>query len=297
MWPAVRRGAMAVVALAALAYGGAIVYLRMNETNLVYEPHEQDGDTVKPLPDSLHLVSERLALVSGDGTKLAGIVIPATDTAAQWLLYLHGNAGNVTSSLLPLFYARVHALGLNVAAVDYRGYGDSEKRTPSEAGLYADARALYEWLHTVKHVPSSRIIIYGYSLGSGPATELALRVEASGLILEGAYTSVPDRGAEMYPWLPVHWIATQRFANIEKIDHVALPKLLMHARDDSSIPYEHGLRLFEAASAPKQWVELKGGHMRAFLDDSAQFWGHVGDFAQRLRTDLPAGESPLPPAR
>jgi fermentation-respiration switch protein FrsA (DUF1100 family) len=71
----------------------------------------------------------------------------------------------------------------------------------------------------------------------------------------------------------------------------------MHARDDSIIPFEDGLRLFEAASAPKQWVELKGGHMRAFLDDSAHFWGHVGDFAQRLRADLPAGESPLPSAR
>jgi fermentation-respiration switch protein FrsA (DUF1100 family) len=288
---------MAVVALAVLVYGGAIVYLRMSETSLVYQPRELGGGAVKPLPDSLHLVSERLQLVSADGTRLAGIIIPATDTAAQWLLYLHGNAGNVTSSLLPRFYARVHALGLNVAAIDYRGYGDSEKRTPSEAGLYADARALYEWLHTVKHVASSRIIIYGHSLGSGPATELALRVEASGLILEGAFTSVPDRGAEMYPWLPVHWVATQRFANIEKIGYVALPKLLMHARDDSIIPYEHGLRLFEAASAPKQWVELKGGHMRAFLDDSAQFWGRVGEFTQRLRTDLPAGESPLPSAR
>ena len=292
-----RRGAIAVVAFVVLAYGGGAVYLRMNETNLVYQPHAMGGDAVKPLPDSLHLVSERLTLVSGDGTRLAGIVIPAADTAAQWLLYLHGNAGNVTSSLLPRFYARMHALGLNVAAIDYRGYGDSEKRTPSEAGLYADARALYEWLHTVRHVPSSRIIIYGYSLGSGPATELALRVEASGLILEGAFTSVPDRGTELYPWLPVHWLATQRFANIEKIGVVAMPKLLMHARDDSIVPYEHGMRLFEAARAPKQWVELKGGHMRAFLDDSAQFWGNVGAFTQRLRTDLPVGESPLPPTR
>jgi len=297
MAPAVRRGAIAVAALAVLVYGGDAVYLRMNETNLVYQPHAMGGGAVKPLPDSLHLVSERLALVSGDGTRLSGIVIPATDTAAQWLLYLHGNAGNVTSSLLPRFYARMHALGLNVAAIDYRGYGDSEKRTPSEAGLYADARALYEWLHTVRHVPSSRIIIYGYSLGSGPATELALRVEASGLILEGAFTSVPDRGTELYPWLPVHWLATQRFANIEKIGVVAMPKLLMHARDDSIVPYEHGMRLFEAARAPKQWVELKGGHMRAFLDDSAQFWGQVGAFTQRLRTDLPLGESPLPPPR
>lgn len=293
----VRRGALAVVALVVLGYGAAVAYVRLNETNLVYQPLTLGGGAVKPLPDSLHLVSERLSLRSADGTKLSGIVISAADTAAQWLLYLHGNAGNVTSSLLPPFYARMYALGLNVAAIDYRGYGDSEARRPSETGVYADARALYDWLRTVRRVPSSRIIIYGHSLGSGPATELALRVEASGLILEGAFTSVPDRGAEVYPWLPVQWLATQRFANIDKIGFVALPKLLMHARDDSIIPFEHGLRLFEAASAPKQWVELKGGHMRAFLDDSAQFWGRVGEFTQRLRSDLPAAESPLPPAR
>ena len=297
MWRTARRTAMAAMVVLAAAYVGAMVYLRLNETNLVYQPHALGGGAVQPLPDSLHLASERIALVSRDGVKLAGIVIPAADSAAQWLLYLHGNAGNVTSSLLPLFYARVHALGLNVAAIDYRGYGDSEGRTPSEAGIDADARALYEWLHAVKGVPASRIIIYGHSLGSGPATELALREEASGLILEGAFTSIPDRGAELYPWLPVRWIATQRFANIEKIGAVAMPKLLMHARDDSIIPYAHGVRLFAAARAPKQWVELKGGHLRAFLADSANFWGHVGAFAQRLRSDLPAGESPLPSPR
>ena len=297
MSPVVRRGALAVAALIVLGYGGAVASVRLNEINLVYQPLQLGGGAVQPLPDSLHLVSERLTLVSGDGVKLSGIVIPAADTAAQWLLYLHGNAGNVTSSLLPPFYARVHALGLNIAAIDYRGYGDSEARRPSETGVYADARALYDWLRTVKGVPSSRIIIYGHSLGAGPATELALHAEAAGLILEGAFTSVPDRGAEVYPWLPVRWLATQRFANLDKIGSVAMPKLLMHARDDSIIPFEHGLRLFAAASAPKQWVELKGGHMRAFLDDSAHFWGPVGDFALRLRSDLPQGESPLPSAR
>lgn len=291
-----RRGALAVGAAGVLVFGGSAAYLRLNETSLVYQPQALGGGAVKPLPDSVHLVSELLSLVSGDGTKLSGIVIPAGDTAAQWLLYLHGNAGNVTSSLLPQFYARVHALGLNVATIDYRGYGDSEARRPSEAGLYADAQALYDWLRTVRHVPSSRIVLYGHSLGSGPAIELARRVEASGLIIEGAFTSVPDRGAEVYPWLPVRWLATQRFANLDKIGSVAMPKLVMHARDDSIIPYAHGQRLFDAASAPRQFVELKGGHLRAFLDDSARFWGPVGEFTRRLRSDLPSGESPSPPA-
>jgi hypothetical protein len=292
----VRRALLGVVAVVALCYLGAVAYLRVNETALVYHPKELGGGKVQPLPDSVHLAATPLTLTSADGARIAGLVIPAADTSAQWLLYLHGNAGNVTSSILPSFYSRWHALGLNIVAIDYRGYGDSDPRAPTETGVYADARAAYDWLRTARQVPPSRIIIYGHSLGSGPAIELASTVEASGLIVEGAFTSVPDRGAEIYPWLPVRWLATQRFANIDKIGRVAMPKLLLHASDDVIVPYPHGQRLFAAAKAPKQWVELKGGHLRAFLDDSAHFWGHVGEFAQRLRADLPVGESP-PPSR
>ncbi len=289
-----RRAFIGLVAIGVVGYGGAIAYLRLNETSLVYQPHALGGGPVRPLPDSVHLVATPLSLTSADGVKLAGIVVPPSDSGAQWVLYLHGNAGNVTSSLLPLFYQRLHALGLGIVAVDYRGYGNSEARAPSEAGVYADARAAYDWLRDVRHVPGDRIIIYGHSLGSGPAIELATRAEAAGLIVEGAFTSVPDRGGEIYPWLPVHLLATQRFDNLAKIGRVAMPKLLLHASDDSIIPYAHGQRLFAAAGNPKQWVELKGGHLRAFLDDSAHFWGRVGDFTRRLRDDGPAGESPPP---
>jgi pimeloyl-ACP methyl ester carboxylesterase len=292
-----RRGLIGVAAAVVLGYGGPMAYLRLNETNLVYRPLAMGGRMVKLLPDSLHLVSQRLGIVSSDGVRLAGIIVPTADTASQWLLYLHGNAGNVTAWELPQFYARWHALGVSVVAIDYRGYGESDARAPSETGLYADARAAYDWLRTVRHVPANRIIIYGHSLGSGVATELASRVEAAGLILEGAFTSVPDLGAEIYPWFPVRLIATQRFASIDKIGRVAMPKLIMHASDDRNVPYAHGQRLFAAASAPKEWVELKGGHMQAFLVDSAHFWGHAGAFAQRLRSEGPAGESPVPLVR
>jgi pimeloyl-ACP methyl ester carboxylesterase len=294
MTRAVRRGVVAVAVLAGVGYTTPIVYLMANEKRMVFQPEAFGGRTVLPLPDSLGLVSNRLALTSGDGAKITGLVIPATDTAAQWLLYLHGNAGNVTSSVLPQFYKRWHALGLNILAIDYRGFGESESRAPDEQGTYADARAAYDWLRVTRGVPAARIIIYGHSLGSGIATELALHVQAGGLIIEGAFTSAPDIGAAMYPWFPVRLIASQRFDNLDKIARVAVPKLIMHASDDRIVPYAHGQRLFAAASAPKEWVELKGGHMRAFLNDSAHFWGHTGAFVQRLRTDLPVSESPAP---
>ncbi len=292
MTRSVRRGFLAVAVLAGVGYLTPAVYLMANERRIVFQPDEFGGRTVVPLPDSLGLVANRLELTSNDGVRIAGIVIPVADTAAQWLLYLHGNAGNVTSSMLPQFYHRWHALGVNILAIDYRGFGESESRMPDEQGTYADARAAYDWLRATRGVPAERIILYGHSLGSGVATELALRVQAAGLIIEGAFTSVPDIGAEIYPWYPVRWLSSQRFDNLDKIGRVAVPKLILHASDDRIVPYAHGQRLFAAARAPKEWVELKGGHMHAFLEDSARFWGHAGAFVQRLRVDLPAAESP-----
>lgn len=289
-----RRGLVAVGVLALAGYAAPMVYLKINERSLVFHPEAVGGRTVVPMPDSLHLIAERVRLTTADSVRIAALVIPAADTAAQWLLYFHGNGGNVTSSDRPLFYARWHALGLNVLAVDYRGYGESDDRPPSEAGTYADARAAYEWLRTVRNVPADRIIIYGHSLGTGVATELALHVQAAGLILEGAFTSVPDIGQRMYPYFPIRLLSTQRFANLEKIGHVAMPKLIMHASDDEEIPYAHGQLLFAAAVAPKDWVELRGGHMRAFLDDSAHFWARTRAFVERLRGELPFAESARP---
>ncbi len=294
MTKAARRGLIAVAVLGGMGYLTPVVYLMANEKRMVFQPDQFGGRVVVPLPDSLGLVANRVSLTSGDGAKITGVVIPAADTAAQWLLYLHGNAGNITSSALPQFYARWHALGLNVMAIDYRGFGESESRAPDEKGTYADARAAYDWLRTTRSVPPERIVLYGHSLGAGIATELALHVQAAGLIVEGAFTSIPDLGAKIYPWVPVRLIARQRFENIEKIGQVAMPKLIMHASDDEMVPYVHGQRLFEAARAPKEWVELKGGHMNAFLRDSTHFWGHARGFVERLRTDLPGAESPPP---
>lgn len=296
MTKAVRRGLMAVAVLAGVGYLTPVVYLMANEKRMVFQPDQFGGRAVVPLPDSLGLVANRVSFTSADGASITGVIIPVADSAAQWLLYLHGNAGNITSSVLPQFYARWHALGLNILAIDYRGFGESESRAPDEKGAYADARAAYQWLRTTRGVPPERIILYGHSLGAGIATELALHVQAAALIVEGAFTSIPDLGAEIYPWLPVRLISSQRFENIEKIGHVAMPKLIMHASDDSIVPFMHGQRLFATARAPKEWVELKGGHISAFLRDSAHFWGHARGFVERLRIDVPGVESP-PPGR
>jgi len=136
-------------------------------------------------------------------------------------------------------------------------------------------------------VPPSHIIVYGHSLGASVAIDLSAREPVGALIVEGALVSIPARGQEMYPWLPVSLIATNRFDSSQKIRSVQCPKLIMHARDDEMVPIHHGLALFKAASEPKEFVELKGGHGDAIEVDRSHIALTIAGFAERVVPSQP----------
>src|SRR5262249_52582451 len=141
---------------------------------------------------------------TADNVRLNGWFFPAgtnSPRAALAVLVCHGNAGNI-SHRLELCRALL-ATGVSVFVFDYRGYGRSKGR-PSEEGTYRDAQAAYRWLQE-KGFAGSNILAYGESLGGGVAAELALRERLGGLILQSTFTSIPDIGAELFPWLPVRW--------------------------------------------------------------------------------------------
>ena len=270
-----------LLATLALAYLAFLLLLRVSESRLLYAPGS--SRTLTPVPPALGLAPERVEIPSGDGVTLVAWVIraPARDTAGRWLLICHGNAGNLSDSGRPEHYAGLRALGLNLLAFDYRGYGESGG-SPSEAGLYRDAEAAYGYLRDTLGVPPERIVLFGHSLGSAVAVELATRVPAAGLVLEGALMSVIARAQEVYPYVPVRWIARSRYASIDRIGGLRLPKLFLHARADEVIPLAHGRRLFDAASPPKTFVTLAGGHGDAFEVDSAVYFGAIDRFLQGL---------------
>ncbi|MEO8089054.1 MAG: alpha/beta hydrolase [Gemmatimonadales bacterium] len=262
-------------------YLGILVLLWVFESRLVYFPGPQR--TLMAPPARLGLPVERVEIPTEDGVKLVAWAMPAgADSTGLWLLICHGNAGNLSEFDRPVHYAGLLGLGLSLLAFDYRGYGESGG-APSEQGLYRDADAAYRYLREERGVQADRIVLFGHSLGSAVAIDLASRVPVAGLIVEGALTSAVDRGQELYPYIPVRRLARSRFASIDKVSRITVPKLFLHAASDDVIPHAHGRRLFEAAPPPKTFVDLEGGHADAFDLDSTRYFGSIQIFLAQLK--------------
>lgn len=213
-------------------------------------------------PGSFNLHFEDLSLVARDGTTLHGWFVPLKPESPV-VIFCHGNGGNISHRLDKLMTLR-HA-GASVLMFDYRGYGKSRGR-PDEEGLYQDAEAAYDWLVNAKKIPPQKIIAHGESLGGAVALELTRRKEAAGLILESTFTSIVDMGREVYPFLPVKFLAHSRYDNLSKIGKVSCPILIMHSPQDDIVPFAMGRRLYEAAPEPKTFFEMRGSHNEGFLD-------------------------------
>ena len=202
---------------------------------------------------------EDIYLTAGDGVRLNAwfFAAPAGASRAHLvLLLLHGNAGNISHRIG--YYAGWRELGLNVFAVDYRGYGLSEGR-PGEEGTYWDAQAAYAWLRGRGFRPE-QIVVLGESLGGGVASELALREPMGGLVLQSTFTRIVDVGADLFPWLPVRWMNTIKYDTLSKLPRIRVPLLIMHSRQDTYVRFHHAERNLAAASPPKLLWEIAGEH-------------------------------------
>ena len=262
-----------------LTYAGLLAMLKLSEDRLVFPVAPWAGKLAEPLAG---LDPVRVEITTADSVTLVGWRMGDTaDPAGRWLLMFHGNGGDISHGGRQEHYAALRALGLNLLTFDYRGYGESGGQ-PTEAGVYRDANAAYAYLRDSLDVPAERVLIFGHSLGSAVAVDLASRVPSGGLILEGGFTSVPDVAQRTYFFVPVRLLARNRFAAAEKIARVNVPKLFLHATRDEIIPYDLGRRLYELAPGPKRFVDLAGGHNDAYAADSAAYFGGVADFLEEL---------------
>jgi len=229
--------------------------LRWFEHHQVYCPSK----VMEARPADLGRPFEEVFLSTNDKVRLHGWFFPSVANSSRarlTFLLLHGNAGNISHRLG--FCQAWLELGVNVFLFDYRGYGGSDG-LPSEAGTYLDAQAAYSWLRAKGFAPGN-IIALGKSLGGGIASELALREQLGGIILQSTFTNIPQLGAELFPWLPVRWLSTIKYDTLSKLPRIKVPLLIAHSPDDGLVRYVHATQNFAAANQPKMLLQISGGH-------------------------------------
>ena len=252
---------LTIALILVLLYLGLAGWVYIRQDGLVYHPMAD----IEMTPADMGWDYEDLTLSTADGVNVNAWFVPAPDARAV-LLFCHGNAGNIGHRLDSIRIFR--NLGLSVLIFDYRGFGRSEGR-PSETGTYQDVRAAWDFLVTQKDVEPKQIIIFGRSLGGAVAGHLAAHLgqkETPGaLILESTFTSLPDMAARLYPFLPVRWLAKYSYNTLGRMSDIHAPVLVVHSPGDEIIPYAHGQALYAAASEPKMFLEISGGHNSGFL--------------------------------
>lgn len=268
-------------AVLAVVYAGLVGILYVFQRNLLYLPPDS-----MPTPAASGVSEMRVVpLQTDDGLRLAAWYAPPVDEAGVTVIYLCGNAGHIGERA---FKARVLLdAGYGVLLVAYRGFGGNPGK-PTEQGLYADARAAFDFV-TAQGASPGRIALYGESLGTGVAVNLAHEraadVPVAAVVLETPYSSIADVAAAHYPFAPVRWLIKDRFDALSRIAGIRAPLFVFHAEDDRVIAIHFARRLFEAAAEPKEakWF-ARGGHEGGFDAGAGPL---VIDFLNR-RTTLPA---------
>lgn len=225
----------------------------LGQRHLMYVP---DPARVAPSAAGLNGVTETI-IEAPDGARLIAWRAAARD-GRPTLLYFHGNAGNLAGRAAR--FGRYQALGFGILMLSYRGYSGSTGR-PSEADNVADARLAYDTL-VASGVQPARIVLYGESLGSGVAVQLAAERFVGAVVLDAPYTSVVEMALLAYPYLPVRPLLIDRYESDRHIKRVSAPVLVLHGERDSVIPVRMGRALHAAASEPKQLLLFPdGGHV------------------------------------
>ncbi|WP_454780468.1 alpha/beta hydrolase [Legionella sp. WA2022007384] len=199
-----------------------------------------------------------------DGLTLSSWYKPPLDTKPI-IVYLHGNAGHI-GYRMPLV-RQFLSQGFGVLLLEYRGYGGNPGK-PTESGLYKDARAAMQFLQR-QGIKGNNIVLYGESLGTGVATQMATEFPVCALVLQSPYTSLTALARYHYSWIPMPMI--DKYDSLSRIQKIHVPILMLHGKLDGVVPYNQGLTLFHQANQPKEWIEFSDkGHQNLWNDQFAE---------------------------
>ena len=211
---------------------------------------------------------------TGDGETLRSWLALPPKPDAPLILYMHGNAGTLGDRAER--FGVFHREGFGVLVLSWRGYGGSTG-SPTEPGLVEDGRAAMKFLQQ-KGILPAKVILFGESLGSGVATQLAAdpNTEPLAIVLEAPFTSAADVARQRYWFLPVGLLMKDQFRSIDVAPKITVPVFVFHGTDDWVVPYEQGKRLHEAFAGPKEFLRMQGnGHIDPLTQVS---WGAIKDF-------------------
>ncbi|MFZ5448555.1 MAG: alpha/beta hydrolase [Thermodesulfobacteriota bacterium] len=225
--------------------------LEFSEKGIVFFPDSYFVGT----PADLGLAYEDVWFDTADRVKLHGWWVPKP--GAPVFVWFHGNAGNISHRLenIKLLHDLV---GVQVFIFDYREYGRSQGRISRE-GTFLDAEAAYRYVTESRGVPTADVVLFGRSLGTALATDLAVRNPCRALVLESAFTNSSDMAKMLAPFL-FDWRPKVPYDNLGKIGKIQVPVLIIHGDHDEIIPVEMGRRVFLAANSPKDLYIIPGAH-------------------------------------
>lgn len=217
----------------------SLIALYFFQRNILYRP-----DIIKP---ELHADYKEVFLLAKDGIKILSWYAKAA-AGKQTIIYFHGNAGTIADRV-----ERLHPFiqaGYGVMLVSYRGYAGNPG-VPTEQGLYNDARAGFYYLQQ-QDISLDNIIIFGESLGTGVAVQMAMEYPTKVLVLLSPYTSIIDIGQARYPIFPVKLLLKDKYNSMAKINNIMQDVILLHGKKDKVIPFEYGRALFDAYQGNKE---------------------------------------------
>ncbi len=231
-------------------------------------------------PEAYGYQYENVSLKTSDQIQLHGWWIESPKKKQGALLYLHGNAGNISNRLYKVkgWVDR----GFDVLLLDYRGYGQSKGQIKHQDDIVTDAHTALGWMQESKKVSAAKIIFYGESLGTYPAIRLGGENIAAAVILEAPFTSFLDLGRLHYPFLPPQLIGNFVFPNKDYIGKLKAPLFILHGTQDEICPYTMSGELFEKAPEPKSFLSIPGGmHNNLPIAAGDDYWEKPYEFILR----------------
>jgi len=207
------------------------------------------GHPGTPADYDLYLTKE-IHILTEDNIKLLSWFHKG-DQKLPLLIYFHGNSFNIGDRAFRI--RRYIDQNWNVLLVSWRGFSGN-KGKPTEENLYKDGEAVLKYLSKYSNFSKDQIVVYGESLGSGVAIELATRYDFLSVVLEAPFTSISDIAKKRYKIYPTKYLVKDKFDNLSKIDKIKSPLLIISGKKDEIVPHYHSLKLLNKAKVKKKGV-------------------------------------------